>query len=581
MRAETYDFGPFTLDVSGRILRRGHELISLTPKLFDTLTLLVRNQGKLLTKEEIIREVWPDAFVEEGSISQNIFQLRRIIGEAFIQTAPRRGYRFVPSTTIASIAVLPFLNLSGDEEFGYFVDGLTDEILSTLASVGGLRVPARSSAFRFAGKPYDLSEIGQALNVSAVMEGSVRRHGPRVKVTAQLSSVTDGYCLWSDSYVREGDDVLAIQYDIASAIVRSLKVRTSFERRQSTNARAYHLYLKGRHFWNKRPVGVDRAIQFFEQAVNEDRSYALAYAGLADCYSTKSAWESGMLAPSEGFPRARALAAKALELNPELAEAHTTLAYTDLHFRWDWASAERGFRRAIALSPGYLSAHHWYSHLLTALNRTAESLDESLTTLDLDPLDLIANVHLAWHYFYAGELSEMEAAVEATRDLHPNAHWTYFFLGWVRERQGRFGDAANALGCALAASDASPVMQTAAARALALNGDTERARNELAALEQSRQKRHVSSYELALLCAGLNDSDEAFRYLEAAYEERSAWMAYLNVEPRLNALRSTDRFRDLLRRMGFPAGSFVSPEGAGESQANASQQSLTAGESSY
>jgi TolB-like protein/Tfp pilus assembly protein PilF len=546
---EVHGFGPFTLDLSAGVLRRGREIVPLPPKAFDILSLLVRNHGGVVAKEKILRAVWPDTFVEEGSLSQNVFHLRKILGEEYIQTVPRRGYRFAAPAAITSLAVLPFVNLSADVGLEYFSDGLTDEIISTLAAVEGLHVPGRSSTFQFKGRPRDIREVGRLLSVAAVLEGSVRGDGERLKITAQLSAVADGYCIWSETYVRKFDNVLRLEHEIAQAILLSLRLHAPLAERQTTNAPAYHLYLKGRHFWNMRPEGVDRAMGFFENAIREDPRYALAYAGLADCYSTQSAWESGVRPPRAGFPKARKLASRAIDLDDRLAEAHTTLGYVNLHFSWDHTAAERDFQRAIALNSGYSVAHHWYSHLLTAAHRTAESLSESRRALDLDPLDLITNAHLAWHHYYAGEIPEMEASVAALRELYPEAHWSEFFLGWLRERQGRVQDAAAAFERAVTAAKGMLVMRTVAIRAAALAGRREEARAELGSLKEIARERYVAAYEIALIHAALEESDETFDYLDRAYEERSAWLVYLAVEPRLNSLRADPRFGSLLRRV--------------------------------
>ena len=546
---EIYAFGPFTLDLSAGVLRRGEKILPLPPKAFEILTLLVRSHGGVVPKEQILRAVWPDTFVEEGSLSQNVFQLRKILGEQYIRTVPRRGYRFETPPTIVSVGVLPFVNLSSDPGLEYFSDGLTDEIISTLASVEHLRVPGRSSTFQFKGHPRDIREVGRLLSVGAVLEGSVSTDGEHLKVLAQLSSVSDGYCIWAETYVRRFDNVLRLENEIARAILHSLSMHAPLAERQTTNAPAYHLYLKGRHFWNMRPEGVDRAIGFFENAIREDSKYALAYAGLADCYATQSAWESGVRPPREGFPMAQQLAIRAIDLDDRLTEAHTTLGYVDLHFSWNYAAAERDFQRAIALNPGYSVAHHWYSHLLTATGRRAESLAESRRALDLDPLDLITNAHMAWHHYYSGEIAEMETAVQGLRELYPEAHWSEFFLGWLRERQHRLAEAADSFERAVTAAKGAPVMKTVAVRAAALAGNRERARTGLQSLKATAASRYVSSYEIALIYAALEETEMAFEALEKAYEERSAWLAYISVEPRLDDLRADPRFNALVRRV--------------------------------
>ena len=289
-----------------------------------------------------------------------------------------------------SIAVLPFTNLGGEADNEYFSDGLAEEILNALGQVEALRVAARSSAFSFRGKTTDVAAIAGKLQVANVLEGSVRRAGQRIRVTIQLIDARTGFQVWSERYDRQMEDIFELQDDIARAITERLKVSLGAGARQSTsNLQAYELYLKGRYYWAQRPQGIGKAIEYFERAIDKDPNYARARAGLADCYVTLGSWENGTMPPIEAMAKAKEAASKALELDERLAEAHTTLAYRTTHHDWDWACAEAQFQHAFELNPNYTVCHHWYSHYLTAVGRTEESLTASKRYLELDPLDLV------------------------------------------------------------------------------------------------------------------------------------------------------------------------------------------------
>ena len=316
--------------------------------------------------------------------------------------------RSTSETRENSIAVLPFANVSADPENDYFCDGLAEELLNALAKVEGLKVAARTSSFYFKGKNIDVGQIGEALGVTTVLEGSVRRSGNRLRITAQLINTTDGFHLWSELYDRELKDIFDVQEEITLAIVDSLKLKLLGEgrakvlRRYTENAEAYSLYLRGRFFWNKRTTeGFRQAIEYFEQAIELEPNYALAYSGIADCYNCSGfAYDLGWMRQAEVMSKAKAAAIKALEIDDTLAEAHTSLAYAKHLFDWDWEGSEKLFRLAIALNPNYANAHHWFAHLLIATSRVDEALAESERALELDPLSAVMNTHLGWHYLH-------------------------------------------------------------------------------------------------------------------------------------------------------------------------------------
>jgi serine/threonine protein kinase/tetratricopeptide (TPR) repeat protein len=456
-----------------------------------------------------------------------------------------------------SIAVLPFLNMSGDPDNEYFGDGLAEELINLLTGVKGLRVPSRTSAFAFKGTKTDPRTIGQTLNVGTVLEGSVRKAGNRLRVTAQLINAADGYHLWSERYDREMADVFTIQDEISQTIVQALRIQLTPERQEALVKRptdkpeAYNAYLKGRYHWNNRPLGTPKAIGYFEQAISIDPNYAMAYSGLADCYSSFGSWEHGGMPPREASSKATMAARRALELDDTLGEAHSSMAFVNLHFGWDWPSAERGLHRAIELSPSYPTAHHWRSHLAAAMGRFDESLAESRRYLELEPTDVLANFHLIWHYWLA---RQPEPAIDQgwkTVELHPTSFWPEFFMGLAWEYQEQMNEAIARFQKALTMSGGKSFVRAALGHAYAVAGAQDLAAEVLEELEGQSLRQYTPAYDRAVIYAGLDDRDRAFDWLERAYDERSSWMSYLKVEPRLDVLRSDARFGMLLRKVGL------------------------------
>jgi serine/threonine protein kinase/Tfp pilus assembly protein PilF len=474
-------------------------------------------------------------------------------------SGPQVTVTSLPAPPAQSIAVLPFLNMSGDPDNEYFGDGLAEELINLLTGVKGLRVPSRTSAFAFKGTKTDPRTIGQTLNVGTVLEGSVRKAGNRLRVTAQLINTADGYHLWSERYDREMADVFTIQDEISQTIVQALQIQLTPERqeallkRHTDNPDAYNAYLKGRHHWNNRPLGTQKAIEYFEQAISIDPNYAMAYTGLADCYSTLGSWENGGMAPREASSKAAAAAGRALALDDTLGEAHSSMAYLSLHFDWDWPSAERGLHRAIELSPSYPTAHHWRSHLAMAMGRVEESLAESQRFLELEPMDLLGNFHLIWHYWLA---RQPEPAIDQgwkTLELHPTemSFFPRFFMGLAYEQQGQMDEAIANFQKALTLSGGKSIVCAALGHAYGVAGARDLAAEALDRLEDQSLRQYTPAYDRAVIYAGLDDRDRAFEWLERAYDERSSWMSYLRVEPRLDVLRSDARFAALLRKVGL------------------------------
>jgi serine/threonine-protein kinase len=456
----------------------------------------------------------------------------------------------------AALAVLPFVNRSPDPENEYFSDGMTEELIGALSRVPGLRVASRTSVFALKGRIQDVRELGRTLGATAILEGSVRRAGERMRLTAQLTSVADGYQLWAETYDRDIRDVFAVQDDIANTIVATLRDRlglsapTPAPRRPDTqNVRAYQLYLKGRHFWARRtPETRMKAVRFFEEAIAADPEYARAYAGLADCYQERGGGVGGRA--EEVIARARPAALRALEIDDSLADAHTSLGRILLYFDWNWTAAETEFRRSIELDPLYWEAHHSYSHYLLPAGRVAESLEASRKALELEPLDLGINTHLGWHYLYSGDFDRAAEQCRVCIEMDPSFFYAHFYLGMAYEQQG---EDAKALAELEEAVRLSPQSAEAAAGRIRLLVAAGRRREAEAALEElCRREESSIAYEIGVARLGFGETDRALDAFEKALADRAERMIDMGIDPRLRPLHSHPRFREIAQRVGIP-----------------------------
>jgi len=458
------------------------------------------------------------------------------------------------SAASRSIAVLPFVNASPDPDNEFLSDGITDELIDGLANVGGLRVASRTSVFALKGKPQDVRAIGALLDVSEVLEGTVRRSGQDLRITAQLTSASDGSLVWSHRYDRRLDDVFAIQDEIARTIVDTLRA-TSFSdleapalNRGTDNVQAYALYLRGRHAWNKRTqVGVAEGIAFFEKAIEADPGYALAYTGLADSFALHVDYRS--VPVNEGFERAKFHARKALELDEALAEAHASLAWSLFIYDWDWNAAAIEFRRALRLDPRYATAHQWYSFLLASQGRFEEALVEAHTAQELDSGSTSIRRTLGYVYFYARRFERAKYHLQRAVAMNPLAEESYRVLGLILTYAGEHEEAERVLREAMEITSAATYTRVTLALALARAGDSRCALDTLALLQEKMAHDYVSPVELATLHIALGNTDAALDWTERAYAERRGWMAYLNVHPVVDPLRNHPRFGTLVQKM--------------------------------
>ena len=474
---------------------------------------------------------------------------------AALGTVDEARPRFSASATRA-IAVLPFVNASPDPDNEYLSDGITDELIDALAKVSGLRVASRTSVFALKGKRQDVRAIGALLGVTVVLEGTVRRAGQRLRITAQLVSASDGRLLWSQRYDRELDDVFVIQDEIAQTIVSTLRATYFADlappkpKRYTDNVAAYGLYLRGRFEWNKRTSdAIAEAIRYFEQAIAEDPGYALAYTGLADSYALQLDYRS--VPVHEGFERAKAYARKALELDDTVAEAHASLAWVLFIHDWDWKGAEQSFRRAIELNPHYASAHQWYAFLLASQNKCEEGLVAAHTALELDPSSISARRSLGWMYYYARRYDQARDHLSRVIEMNPTAEESYRVLGFVLAEQGNFVEAERVLREAAALHGTVTYAISALGYVLARAGRRAEAEQQLAELEEIASHGYVSPVAFSTIHIGLGNADVALDWADRAYEERRGWLAYLTVNPLFDSLADNPRFRDLVRKMGL------------------------------
>ncbi len=458
-------------------------------------------------------------------------------------------------SAIDSLAVLPLENGSADPGTEYLSDGITESIINTLSQLPQLKVMARATVFRYKGKTVDVAEVSRDLSVRAVMTGRVLQFGDNLIIKIELVDTADGSQLWGEQYKRKSADIFEIQEEIAEEISEKLRIKLTGEekkllvKRYTDNTEAYRLYLQGRFCLSKMTKdALNNAIRHFRQAIDIDPEYALAYAGLADAYYALS---SAHLPPNEAMPKARAAAEKALQIDEALAEAHASLALVKAFYEWDWAGAEDEYRRAIELSPGYASAHHWHGWSLALIGRLNEAILEIKQASELDPLSLEINTDLGLSFLFARQYDRAIEQFRKVIEMDPNFIWTHFFMGWAHEQRGDYEEAIHEFQ-KTAQLDDSPLILAALGHTYVLSGRRDEALRVLDEMKEIRERKHVSSYHFAIIQAALGDRDEALRWLEKSYLAREEALVWLKVDPRLDTLRTDARFIDLQRRVGLP-----------------------------
>jgi TolB-like protein/DNA-binding winged helix-turn-helix (wHTH) protein/Flp pilus assembly protein TadD len=607
-----FQFGVFQLDLKARELHKAGIKVKLQDQPFRVLALLVERAGQVVTREDLQKSVWPtDVYVAfDQGLNNAIKKVRDALGDSaesprFIETVARHGYRFVAPVSVPPghesqprfqvgsrtlrnaliglaaaalltvvaywlwhaampaeprfekviLAVLPFDNLSRDPDQEYFSDGLTEELIAQLGKLNPQRltVIARGSVAKYQGSRLPMNQIGRELHADYLVQGSVRRESDRVRITVQLIQVRDQTDLWAESYDRELKDMLALQDSVVRTIAHQIHITLTPGQQKVTtglatlNPEAYESYLKGRYYWNKRTAdGMQKALIYFQQAIDTDPAYGAAYSGLADCNSGL-AWH-GFKSPAEALPKAHAAALKAIEIDPQSAEAHASLGLV-LNHTWEWSGAETEFKRALLLDPRYANAHHWYGDTLSVTGRHEEALREALQALAIDPLNLMIGTWVGLRYYLA---RKYDLAIEQTRktvDLDANFAAAHMVLGENYVQAGLQEQGLAELQTAASLSGNSPLYLAQVGVAHAAAGRKTEALQVIAQLQAISAARYVSPYGVAQIYAALNDKEQSLKWLEIAYADRAVWMSYLAVDPVFYGLRLDQRFQELLGRV--------------------------------
>src|SRR5580700_5352457 len=623
-----YRFGPFSLNPGEKVLLRQGRPVALTAKAFEILMLLVQNPGRSLAKEEMLREVWPDSFVDESNLAQHIFQLRKILeeapgGRAYIETIPRYGYRFtqqvqqspapsgeIPATAPASVgrtdetasksrwiiaaalaavvavaaigmyvanerasnpsgvkarkvmlAVLPFEDLSRDAQQEYLSNGLTEEMITQLGNLEPERlgVIARTSAMQYKDSHKDIRQISRELGVDYVLEGSVRREGDQVRITAQLIQVRDQTHLWAKEYDRNLRDILALQKDVAGSVAREIQLRLTPQQTANlavahpVDPQAYELYLKGRYFWNMRnEAAYVKAIDFFDQAIARDPQYARAYSGLADAYALLGSWPDAELPRRVAMPRAKEAALTALKLDDSLAEAHASLAFVEMHYEWNWKESEKEFRRAIELNPNYATAHQWFAYWLMAQGRPDESIAENELARKADPLSIIIRTDAADLLCAAGRFDEAIQKAREAMDLDPDFRLGHYFLGLAYSGKQMYPEALAEYEKGVATDSKDEWALSGLGWVYALMHNRMKAEGVIRRLRQHARERPDLALEIAIIYSALGEKNEAFDWLEKAYQNRDGGLMLVSSYWYFAEIRSDPRYAEFVKKIGLP-----------------------------
>jgi TolB-like protein/DNA-binding winged helix-turn-helix (wHTH) protein/tetratricopeptide (TPR) repeat protein len=636
-----YEFGQFRLSPAEHLLLRDEQPVPLPPKVFDTLVALVESGGRLIEKDELLQKIWADTFVEEGTLARNISLLRKTLGEAgtdgqkYIETVPKRGYRFVepvrkvkaveetaetpeisatenliekspenpvvekrtaepktPDKTrrtllwlllvfgivgalftslsfwnsppqqikkqqlsrIKSIAVLPFKPIgNGDESLEL---GMADALITRLSNVREIVVRPTATIAKYQETAADAAQIGRDLQVEAVLVGSIQRAGDRVRVTAQLVNASDGSPLWADTFDARFTDIFAVQDSISAQVASALAAQLSgderarLSKRPTGNSEAYALYLKGHFLLNKRTAADRRkAIEYFEQAIALDPNFAEAHAGLADCYVLGG---SGTGEPvGEVMTKAKQSATRALEIDSALAEARVALGAVKLIYDWDFEAAEIEFDRALESNPNLATAHRWRAEYLFVRERREEAIAAMKKAHELDPTSLILSRDVGRAFYLARQPDRAIEQYRRTLEMDADFHPAIFYLGLAYEQKGMFAEAVAELEKADRLAGGRALTKATLAFVYAKSGRAEEARKTLAELENQSPPNKAPSFDLAIIHAGLGETDKAFDALEKAFAERSYRLIYLKSDPIFDSLRGDSRFQNLLRRIGL------------------------------
>jgi TolB-like protein/Tfp pilus assembly protein PilF len=575
-----YEFGPFHLNVAERLLLRDGQSVYLKPKIFDLLLFLVQNGGHVVEKDTLMNQLWTDSFVEESNIYVSIAALRKVLGrgpdgKSYIENVPKLGYRFVADVVLVdeaasqlnpltngehqtgsektALAVLPFQCINSTEEDEYLGLGITDALITKLCNLRQVIVRPTSAVRKYQ-QTLDPLAAGQELRVAAVLDGSIQRSGQRIRVTVQMIRMTDGAPLWADKFDEQFTDIFEVEDSISEQVTKALTLRLTREEKErlvkhhTENTEAYQAYLRGRFFWNKRtPEGFKKAIEYFQQAIDIDPNYALAYCGLSDCYTLACIYN--VLSPKEYLSKAEKAALKALQLDDTLAEAYVSLGFYRLQV-WDWAGAEREYRRAIELNFNYAVAHQRYATYLRIKGNLDEAKIEIRRALEIDPLATSVNLNLGLILYFARQFDQAIEHLLGVVELFPNLGAAHFYLG-VAYGQKKMHDEAileYKKTISLLENKAEGLAYIGYTYAISgRKGEAQKVLDELLEMPQH----NVEPYFLALIYTSLGEKDLAFDWLEKGVEEHFLTMGALKLDPMFDGLREDPRFDSLLQRMGL------------------------------
>ena len=629
---EGYEFGPYRIDTGERLLHRGDELISLPPKVLDTLLVLVRSAGRMADKGDLMKAVWPDTFVEEGALTRNISLLRKTLGDTgdesvYIETIPRRGYRFVapvravavelagaaivevrdahplitgngnrdgtavprrsslrprakwillagilllagiaaiwefliadpaarpvPPVTMAAnaLAVLPFRSGEKDSSEDYIADGMTHALITCLASLRSLSVISLAAEGGGQSDTTAWDAIRRNQSVKWVLTGAIFRSGGRLRIDAQLIDPKTRELHWANSYTRGEGDALALESEVAEAIGSEVQVNITAQdserlhQRRAPRPEALDAYLRGRYLWNSRTEdGLRQAVKYFRQAIAADLTYAPAYSGLADSYSLLGSVGTDGMPPNEAMPLARSAAQRAIDLDPDLADGHTSLAYVKLSYEWDLPGAAREFSRALRLNPNSATARHWYSHYFMAAGDLGKATEQMREALQLEPLSPSINIGIGWCLYFSRQYDPAIEQFRSVTEINPSLPLAHQTLGMAYQQKGLFDQAIEEYTRAAALSNNSPASVAALASVYATVGKLAESRQELARLEEMKRTRHVPAFYFATVHYAMGDLAETFRWGWKAIGERCDYLMYLRVEPRVGKLAGNPEF---------------------------------------
>jgi len=504
-------------------------------------------------------DVSPDEVIPQWSkrkFAALIVSVAVIAAGLFVfQLARKPSSTNAPTANNKSIAVLPFVNMSADKNDEYLSDGVSEELITALSKITGLQVKARTSSFVFKGKNEDIQKIGELLHVSHLLEGSVAKAGNKLRITAQLIQASDGNHEWSDTYDRDMQDIFAVRSEVAQKVAETLKVRLlgeekkQLDKKPTENLEAYNLYRQGRYYGDRvSEEGIKKALPFFEQAIQKDPRFALAYAGMADTYVAAA---DAFIAPREAFSKAKEAALKAIELDDSLAEAHASLGLVHYHYDWDWAAAEKEFKRALVLNPQSAWSYTLYTQFLGGMGRVDEANDQGKRALEIDPLSVTARWCLGWAFLSAGRSDEAIEQISKAVELDPGSAWARTFLGRAYLIKGMQQRAIEELERARRDEPDDVFVLGLLGYGYAVTGRRADASKVLQSFDEMEKHRYVSRAARVYVYAGLGDKDKAFEWLEKAYQERSDALAWFPQEPESKSLRSDPRFAALMRKVGF------------------------------